>query len=306
MLRPARRTPPRCTSCALKNTSAATQEPEALLVHRVLPLERLRRHDQLPAQLLAPARSRSRRQHHLSQDRVPRAAQSLRVLPRERRRSRASTPTARPSSASTTAWSAPRRRRSRAPRRTRSPAAGRPSPRTASTSSSRPAKRRPSSSSSATSRTRAPRSGRSPASSTRSRAHALIETFSTPEQVAAAMKELSDHWSRLLSNYSDRVDRREAEPDGQHLEPLPVHGHVQHVAQRLVLRDGHRPRHGVPRLEPGPARASSTWCRSARASGSSTSPPRSSPTAAPTTSTSRSPSAATTTSAAGSTTIRSG
>jgi cellobiose phosphorylase len=36
----------------------------------------------------------------------------------------------------------------------------------------------------------------------KTRAHALIEKFSTPEQVAAAMKGLSDHWSRLLSNYS--------------------------------------------------------------------------------------------------------
>ena len=35
---------------------------------------------------------------------------------------------------------------------------------------------------------------------------------------------------------------------------VPVHGHVQHVALGLVLRDGHRPRHGLPRLEPGPAR----------------------------------------------------
>jgi len=33
-------------------------------------------------------------------------------------------------------------------------------------------------------------------------AHALIEKFSTPEQVAAAMKQLADHWSKLLSNYS--------------------------------------------------------------------------------------------------------
>ncbi|HXJ21441.1 MAG TPA: glycosyl transferase, partial [Polyangia bacterium] len=36
----------------------------------------------------------------------------------------------------------------------------------------------------------------------KTRAHALIEKFSNPEQVAAAMKALADHWSRLLSNYS--------------------------------------------------------------------------------------------------------
>ena len=50
------------------------------------------------------------------------------------------------------------------------------------------------------------------------------------------------------------VRRRAPRPDGQHLEPVPVHGHVQHVALGLVLRDRHRPRHGLPRLEPGPAR----------------------------------------------------
>jgi cellobiose phosphorylase len=34
------------------------------------------------------------------------------------------------------------------------------------------------------------------------RAHDLIAKFSQPEQVAAAMKSLSDHWSNLLSNYA--------------------------------------------------------------------------------------------------------
>ncbi len=36
----------------------------------------------------------------------------------------------------------------------------------------------------------------------KTKAHALIEKFSKPEQVAAAMKALADHWSKLLSNYS--------------------------------------------------------------------------------------------------------
>ena len=105
---------------------------------------------------------------------------------------------------------------------------------------------------------------------------------------------------------SNTPDRRDSEPDGQHLEPLPVHGHVQHVAQRLVLRVRHRPRHGVPRLQPGPARVRPPGAGAGARAGSSTSPPRSSPTAAPTTSSSRSPSAATTTSAPDSTTTRSG
>src|SRR5450755_1841559 len=36
----------------------------------------------------------------------------------------------------------------------------------------------------------------------KTRAHDLIQKFSQPEQVAAAMKGLSDHWSELLSNYA--------------------------------------------------------------------------------------------------------
>ena len=36
----------------------------------------------------------------------------------------------------------------------------------------------------------------------KTRAHELIAKFSTAEQVAASLKALSDHWSKLLSNYS--------------------------------------------------------------------------------------------------------
>jgi len=36
----------------------------------------------------------------------------------------------------------------------------------------------------------------------KTRAHDLIQKFSQPEQVAAAMKGLADHWSNLLSNYA--------------------------------------------------------------------------------------------------------
>ena len=56
-----RRGPP----AARSRTPAPTpQEPEGVLVHRVVPVERLRRHDQLPAQLLdRRGRDRARRQH---------------------------------------------------------------------------------------------------------------------------------------------------------------------------------------------------------------------------------------------------
>ena len=44
-----------------------------------------------------------------------------------------------------------------------------------------------------------------------------------------------------------------------------MHGHLQPVALRVAVRVGDRARDGLPRLEPGPARASSTWSRSGRA-----------------------------------------
>ena len=88
----------------------------------------------------------------------------------------------------------------------------------------------------------------------KSRAHELLSAFATEAQTDAAFAELQAYWDRLLVDLHGRVHRREARPDGQHLEPVPVHGDVQHVALGLVLRDRDRPGDGLPRLEPGPAR----------------------------------------------------
>ena len=80
---------------------------------------------------------------------------------------------------------------------------------------------------------------------------------------------------------------RAAQRARQHLESLPVHGHVPARAQRLAVRDRPRPRHRLPGLEPGlPRRRPHGAGRGARCA-SRTSPPRSRATAAPTTSTSR-------------------
>ncbi len=50
-------------------------------------------------------------------------------------------------------------------------------------------------------------------------------------------------------------DRQRApRPDGQRLERLPVHGDVQPVALGFAVRVRDRPRDGLPRLDPGPAR----------------------------------------------------
>ena len=51
LLRAARATPPRSTGDAAATRSSAEEDAQAVLVRRVLPVERLRRHDQLPAQL---------------------------------------------------------------------------------------------------------------------------------------------------------------------------------------------------------------------------------------------------------------
>ena len=48
-----------------------------------------------------------------------------------------------------------------------------------------------------------------------------------------------------------RVPRRGRAADGEHVEPVPVPGHVQPLALSELLRVGDRPRHGLPRLEPG-------------------------------------------------------
>ena len=48
--------------------------------------------------------------------------------------------------------------------------------------------------------------------------------------------------------------RGEARPHGQHLEPVSVHGHLQHEPLGQLLRERHGPRDGLPRFLPGPAR----------------------------------------------------
>ena len=140
----------------------------------------------------------------------------------------------------------------------------------------------------------------------KTRARELIAAFSTAEQVEAALAALADYWSANLAHYQVRS------PDEKLDRMVNIWNAYQCMAtfnmsrSRLVLRVGHRPRPGLSRLQPGPARLCAHGARRAPASASSTWPPPSSPTAAPITSTSRSPSAATTTSAAASTTIRSG
>ncbi len=61
------------------------------------------------------------------------------------------------------------------------------------------------------------------------------------------------HAGRTYSRSARHIQERARRPDGQRVESLPVHGHLQHVPLGLAVRVGHRARHGIPGLDPGPA-----------------------------------------------------
>ena len=289
----------------IKNTGQHPQEPEGLLVHRVVPLERLRRHDQLPAQL----------QHRRGRGRGGGSTIYHKTEYRERRDHFAFYHV----NAQVAGFDTDRETLLRPLQRLERAAGGAQGRLGDSVASGwapiashgldvelAPGEEKTFVFTLGYVENPRDEKWEKPGVINKTRAHELIA-----QVLAAGAGGGRDAGARrplveVALELRHRVVRREAEPDGQHLEPLPVHGHLQHVAQRLVLRDGDWAWHGLPRLEPGSAGLRAPGARSARASGSSTSPRPSSPTAAPTTSTSRSPSAATTTSAAGSTTIRSG
>ena len=80
---------------------------------------------------------------------------------------------------------------------------------------------------------------------------------------------------------------RAAQRTRQHLESIPVHGHLPARAQRLAVRDRDAAAASASGIRTRTASASPTWCRTRCACASRTSPPRSRATAAPITSTSR-------------------
>ena len=96
------------------------------------------------------------------------------------------------------------------------------------------------------------------------------------DAVESAFGALRARWADRARAAAGVDAERARRPHGQRLERVPVHGHVQPLALGLVLRVGHRPRHGLPRLAARTCSASCTWCPRGRASGSSTSPRRSS------------------------------
>ena len=224
------------------------------------------------------------RRRDLPQDRVPRAARPLRLLrllrtPGRLRHAARRVPRAVPR------LGPPDRGRARRTAGTRSPTAGSRSARTTSRSTLRRARRAKSSSCSATPRTRPTRSSTAGPRSTSARragdrALPAPGAWSAPSMPCATT-------GTTCSPAPGRDRQRARRPDGQHLERLPVHGHVQPVALGVAVRVGHRPGDGLPRLEPGPAGFRAHESPRAPASGSSTSRRPSCPTAARTTSTSR-------------------
>ncbi len=86
------------------------------------------------------------------------------------------------------------------------------------------------------------------------RARAVIDRYRRAGQVDDDLAALRAAWDERLGDPPGGVRQRARGPDGQHLEPVPVHGHLQPVALGVHVRVGHRPGHGLPGLEPGPAR----------------------------------------------------
>ena len=254
LLRPARRNA-RALALAGREPARGSCPPLAVQRRRVLPLGRLGRRDELPAQSLhRRGRGRGRR------DLPPRASTASAATTSRTSavpsRPPDSTPSARRSSARTAAGTGRSRSRKAYPA-TRSRTGGRPAARTGSSSNARagtsPAR---SSSSSATPRTR-PRREVRPArlpADRQARASARCSTATATRPRSSPRSSVCATTGRSCSPACRcRRPSRARRPDGRTLEPVPVHGHVQPLALGFAVRVRHRPWDGLPRLQPGSA-----------------------------------------------------
>ena len=92
--------------------------------------------------------------------------------------------------------------------------------------------------------------------STSARVRPVIDRYLDPAAVEDALRRrCGDRWDELLGVVPGRDRQRAPRPDGQHLERLPVHGHVQPVAL------------GVARSSPGSAAAWASATRTRTCSG---------------------------------------
>ena len=273
----------------------------------VLSVGRLGRPDELPTEPL-DRRGRGRRRRDLPHDRVPGAAEPLRVLRLLARSSPASTPSGRSSSGHTedgigrSPWSAGVASDSIAH-------GWAPIGSHHVGSTLAPVRRARSCSSSATRRTRRMRSSTLRDRRTLDTRHRPPRDRPIPSarsEVEAAFGRVRDRWTELLDVAAGLDAERARRPDGERVEPVPVHGDVQPVPLGVAVRHGDRSRDRIPGLEPGPPRVRAHGARA----GAGTDPRSRGDAArrrvARTTSTSRSRSAGTTRSARASTTTRSG
>ena len=229
----------------------AVQGPHAVLVRRVLPLRGAERHDELPAHVL-DRRGRGRGLRASTTRPSTASAATTTRCSAARGRSTASTPRAMRSSACTTACTR---------RPCRSPAAAPTAARTAGTRSA------PTSSISARAgrggdvrlRPRLRRAGRpaevrAPFVVNKERGREMLARYADPVAVDDGVRGAPQPAGTTCSPFPSRPPRRARAADAQHLEPVPVHGDLQPLPLGQPLRDGHRPRHGLPRLQPGPPR----------------------------------------------------
>ncbi len=222
-----------------------------LLLGRVRPLGRAGRRHELPAELLH-RRGRGRRRRDLPQDRVPRAPRPLRLLRLLRAAGRVRHPARGLPRPLPRVPRAARRRTGRALQLVRARlVAARRAPRQAHPRTRRgegghlrprllaePARRQV-------------RPGRPDQQGGR---QAGDRPLAGPADRARRRRGPAGVLGRPARRADRGRPRRRRQPDGQHLERLPVHGDVQHEPLGLLLRDGDLPRHGVPRLVPGPPR----------------------------------------------------
>ena len=111
-------------------------------------------------------------------------------------------------------------------------------------------------SSSATPRTRRPPSSTRPARGRRQRRVRKPSSTATEtaDEVESDLRRPASTWDGAARRAPGRDRRPARRPDGQHLEPVPVHRHVQPVALGIDVRVGDRAGDGLPRFEPGPPR----------------------------------------------------
>ena len=242
----------RSTRSRVTNTSDAAKKSSTLFsLRRVQPVERRGRPDQLPAQPVASARSRSRTARSTTRPNTASVATTTRCTA-SMRRSRASTPTATPSSATATASTRPPCR-TRASRRNSIASGWYPCGRTRSRWSSAPGETKTYTFVLGYLENAEDDKWEAPGVINKTGAKELLARFATTEETDAEFAKLNAYWDNLLGSYTvqsgdDKLNRM-----------VNIWNQYQCMVTYNMSRSasyfetGIGPRHGLPRLEPGPA-----------------------------------------------------